>query len=157
MRTRAASGGRPRLDFRSRLYFRFFRDCHGHWSGPCTQPTLHFTLNIMGKLSGSGLGEVHAVPAAQSPGLAFNIGARLSVAAVFVDEAVPYVDIDDASFIGPASVEVVEKRDVGSRFLPAQWRQPHPEHRYSGGLQGRDRIVDTPDVGFAPRIGAEFQ
>src|SRR5215467_15636845 len=138
MQTRTAGGGVYRFDFW------LFLDCLGHGSGPRVQPTLYFALDIMGKLSGSGLSKVYAVAAAQSPGLAFDIGAKLSVAAVFVDEAIPYIDINDARLVGPAAVEVVEKRDIGSRFLPAQRRQPHPEHWYSRCLQGRDRVVDAP-------------
>src|SRR6266566_8274 len=86
VRARPARGGR-------RLDFRLFRDSQSHWSGPHAQPTLHFALDIMGKLSGSGLGEVHAVAGAQSSGLTLNVGARLSVAAVLVDETVPNIDI----------------------------------------------------------------
>ena len=115
-----------------RLDFRFFRDRDRHRSGPPIQPPLHFALDIMGELSGAGLGEVHAVAGAQPANLALNVGAGLGIAAVLVDEAVPNIDIDDARLIGPASVEVVEKRDVGGRFLSAQRRQPHPEHRYAG-------------------------
>src|SRR6516165_450619 len=136
MPARSASGGGRRLDFR------FFLDCHGHRTGPHGQPTLHFALDIMGKLSGSGLGEVHAVSGTQSSGLTLNVRARLSEAAVLVDEAIPHIDIDDARLIGPAAIEVVEKRDVAGRFLPAQWWQPYPEHRYPRRLRLPCRRLD---------------
>src|SRR5260370_3273534 len=105
----------------------------------------------MGKLSLPGLGEVAPVSGAQPAGLAFEIGAELRVAAVFVNEAVPDIDIEDACLVGAAAVEVVEKRDVGGGFLPAQRWQPHPEHRYPGRFEGRNRVVDAPAVGFPPR------
>src|SRR5258708_19784768 len=84
------------------------------------------------------------------------MGAELRVAAVFVNEAVPAIDIDDACLVGPAAVEVVEKRHVRRSFLPAQRRQSHPEHRYPGGLQGRNRVIDAPAIGFAPCPRAEI-
>jgi hypothetical protein len=62
---------------------------------------LDMAFSLMGKLSGSGLGEVHAVAGAQSSGLTLNVGARLSEAPVLVDEAIPHTDINDASLYRP--------------------------------------------------------
>src|SRR5712671_6966175 len=100
----------------------------------------------MGKLSRPGLGKVHAVAGAQPTGLTFDIGAGLSIASLFVNEAVPNVDVDDACLVGSAAVKVVEKRDVCRGFLPAQRGQPDPEHRYSRRFEGRNRVVDAPGI-----------
>src|SRR5215475_2034111 len=78
----------------------------------------------MGKLSRPGLGEIHPVAGAQPAGLALEIGAELRVAAVFVNEAVPDIDVDDACLVGPAAIKIVEKGDVRRSFLPAQRGNP---------------------------------
>src|SRR5262249_23007661 len=118
---------RPRAASDRRIDFRFLRDCYGHGSSPGTQTTLHLALRIMGRLAGAGLGEVDAIAGAQAPYLTFNIRAGLSIAALLVDEAIPYIDIDDARLIGPAAIQLVKKWDVGGRLLPTQRRQSHPE------------------------------
>ena len=50
----------------------------------------------MCELARAGLGEVHAVAGSQAAGLAFEIRPLLGVAAAFIDEPVPYIDIDGA-------------------------------------------------------------
>ena len=68
----------------------------------------HFAIDVMGKLAGAGLGEMHAVADAKPADLALEIGALDDEAAGVIDEPVPDVDVCDAGLFGARAIQVVE-------------------------------------------------
>ena len=62
----------------------------------------------MPELLGTELGEIDAIVGAQPPNLSFEIGPLLRVASLFVDEAIPDVDIGYAGFLRACAIKFVE-------------------------------------------------
>ena len=81
----------------------------------------------MPKLDRAGLGEINAVARPEAPGLALEIRAIERKVSVLVDEAVPHVNIDDASLFGEVPVKVIEIGDIGGRLRSVDRRQPDPD------------------------------
>jgi len=108
----------------------------------------------MPKLDRAGLGEINAVAGPQAPGLALEIRAIERKVSALVDEAVPDVNIDDASLFGVVPVKIIEIGHIGGRLRSADRRQPDPEHRHALALERSDRVVDALDLCQAqPKAG----
>ena len=71
------------------------------------QHPAQIVLDIVSKLLRAGLGEIYAVISAQSARLSFEIRTVLDIAPLVVNEAIPDVDIGDASFVSPCAIKLV--------------------------------------------------
>ena len=45
----------------------------------------NLTLDVMGELPGTGIGEVHAIVGSQPPGLAIDVGTGLNIPTILVE------------------------------------------------------------------------
>ena len=88
-------------------------------------------LDIMAKLQRAGLGEINAIDGAQPANLSFEIRPLHRVAAIFVNEAIPDIDIGDAGLLGARAIKLIEVAHVGGRARAANRRQSDPQHRHA--------------------------
>ncbi len=67
-----------------------------------------FVVDIAREFHGSGFGEMHAIRGTQPTNLAFEVRTLHGVTSLFVDKAVPDIDVSDAGFFSALAIKLVE-------------------------------------------------
>ena len=86
---------------------------HRQRDGNPAEAALDFALDVKRKLAGAELGEMNAIPGAQSANLSLIIRLAASLAGL-INEALPDVDIDDPGLLGPGWPGYRNRRSAGA-------------------------------------------
>src|SRR5262249_50885639 len=100
-----------------------------HRHGPVGEGALDLAFDVVRELPGAGFSEIDAIVRAQAANLALEVRPLRGELAGVVDEAVPYVDVDNAGLLGALAIKLIEIGGVGRLAGGALGRQADPEHR----------------------------
>src|SRR5262249_26410764 len=115
-----------------------------------------FAVNVACDFYRSGLGEIYAVGSAQPPGLTLKIRPLHSKIAIFIDKAVPNIDINNSGSLGALAIKLGQVAYVAARLGATNCRQAYPDHRHALALERRNHCVNALDVKRRPLIGVEI-
>src|SRR6516165_4021908 len=135
---------------------RRFRTGQRHRRDIARHHSSEFAVNITCEFYRSGLGEIHAVASTQPPGLTLEIRPLHSKIAIFIDKAVPNIDINNSGSLGPLAIKLVQVAYVAARPGATNCRQPYPNNRYALALERRNHCVNALGVECRPLLGVEI-
>src|SRR5262245_21230753 len=115
-----------------------------------------FLFDIARELDRPSFGEENAVVQSQPAHLPFIIGTIVGILTGFIHEAVPHVDIFDASTFGAGAIRFVEIGCVARGAGAANWRQTDPDDLHALALKSSNCVVDAPRVNLFPFLAAKL-
>src|SRR5262249_13676633 len=99
-----------------------FRTWQRYWRDIARHHPSEFAVNIACDFYRSGLGEIHAVGSTQPPDLTLEIRTLHSKIAIFIDKAVPNVDLNNSGTLGALAIKLISIDHLSPRLSATNCR-----------------------------------